>query len=118
MKKFENIYIASDIDGTFAWQYSYINEKNVEKVRYFNENGGHFGFSTGRNHYDTSVVVPMWKELSTMPCVLCNGSFLYDTKKDEIINPRYLEPAEKAVEAIRTVKEKFGDIAGVRVSFP
>ena len=35
MKKFENIVIASDIDGTILWNSSYINPKNFEKLQYF-----------------------------------------------------------------------------------
>ena len=44
MKKFQNIYIASDIDGTFTWEYNHTSERNFEKLKYFNENGGHFCF--------------------------------------------------------------------------
>lgn len=116
MNKFENIYIASDIDGTFTWQYNYTNEKNFEKIKYFNDNGGHFCFSTGRNNFDTSIVVPRWKEICSMPCVLCNGGFMYDPKTEKVINPRFLEPYEKAEKVFHAVREKFGNIAGIRVS--
>ena len=76
MKKFEDIYIASDIDGTFLWECSYANPKNAEAVKYFTANGGHFAFSTGRNRFDTARVLPEWRELCNMPCIFCNGSML------------------------------------------
>ncbi len=118
MKKFENIYIASDIDSTFTWKANYINEKNYEKVLYFIENGGHFSFSTGRNAYDTGIVVPRWREICNMPLVLCNGGFMYEPKTGKLINARYLQPSERAVELFAAVRKNFGHIAGVRVSYP
>lgn len=118
MKKFQNIYIASDIDGTFTWEYNHTSERNFEKLKYFNENGGHFCFSTGRNNFDTAIVVPRWKEICTMPCILCNGGFMYDAVAGKIINPRFLEPSERAREVFFDVIDNFGDIAGVRVSAP
>ena len=52
MKKFENIILASDVDGTFAYYGNPSSEKNVAALRYFKENGGKFCFATGRNHID------------------------------------------------------------------
>ncbi|MBQ8449193.1 MAG: HAD-IIB family hydrolase [Clostridia bacterium] len=118
MKKFENIYIASDIDGTFLWDCAYVNPKNISAVKYFTENGGHFAFSTGRNRFDTERVLPVWRELCNMPCIFCNGSMLYDPKTDETIDPIYIEPAEKAAEVFRFIRDKFADVAGARATTP
>lgn len=118
MKKFENIYVASDIDGTFLWDCAYVNPRNVAAVKYFTENGGHFAFSTGRNRFDTERVLPMWRELCNMPCIFCNGSMLYDAKTGETIDPFYVEPAEKAAEVFRFVRENFSSVAGARATTP
>ena len=59
MKKFENILLLSDIDGTIAWNSEYIPPENIEKILYFKENGGHFAFSSGRNHKDIYRILPM-----------------------------------------------------------
>lgn len=118
MKKFENIYIASDIDGTFLWDCEYVNPKNIASVRYFTENGGHFAFSTGRNRFDTERVLPMWRELCNMPCIFCNGSMLYDPRTGETIDPIYIEPEEKAAEVFRFVRERFSSVAGARATTP
>ena len=56
MKKFENILIASDIDGTLLFQ-NEIHPRNFEKLRYFCENGGHFALATGRNHMDIFAIM-------------------------------------------------------------
>ncbi len=116
MKKFEHIYIASDIDGTFLWEGKYISPRNIEKIEYFKENGGHFAFSTGRNQFDTHKVIPSWKELCNMPCIFCNGSMLYDAQSETILNPQFITPEDKAAEVFHTVLERFSDFAGVRAT--
>lgn len=116
MAKFEHIYIASDIDGTFLWDCGYVNPRNTEAVKYFTENGGHFGFSTGRNPFDTQRVLPFWRDICNMPSIFCNGSMLYDAVTDTIINPQFIEPAESAVEVFHIVREKFSHIAGARAT--
>ena len=116
MKKFEDIYIASDIDGTFLWECSYANPKNAEAVKYFTANGGHFAFSTGRNPQDTGLVLPFWREICNMPCIFCNGSMLCDAKTGKISNPQYVHPAEKAVEVFHIIRENFSHIAGTRAT--
>jgi Cof subfamily protein (haloacid dehalogenase superfamily) len=116
MKKFENILIASDIDGTILWNASYINPRNFEKLRYFCDNGGHFALSTGRNHKDIFAVMSDLRDYVNMPCILCNGSFLYDIEKNEILNPQYLNN-EKFVALARRIREMFAGKAGIRASF-
>ena len=118
MKKFENIYVASDIDGTFLWEGGYVNPRNIAAVKYFTANGGHFAFSTGRNRFDTARVLPEWRELCNMPCIFCNGSMLYDPRSGETVDPVYIEPAEKAAEIFRFIRQRFSSFAGVRATTP
>ena len=118
MKKFENIYLASDIDGTFLWDCGYVNPKNIDAIRYFTENGGHFAFSTGRNPFDTQRVIPYWRDICNMPGIFCNGSMLYDSATDRILNPRYIYPEEKAVQVFHIIRNNFSNIAGARATTP
>lgn len=115
MKKFENYLIASDIDGTLLWEASYVNPRNLERLRDFCEGGGHFSLSTGRNHKDIYKVVGEFGEFITMPCILCNGSYLYDTKTGTIMNPQYFE-RKKTTEFLRELRRDFPHI-GYRASF-
>ena len=116
MKKFERILIASDIDGTILWESKYIHPENLEKLRYFCDHGGHFTLSTGRNHIDIFRVTKNLEEFVNAPCILCNGSYLYDKERDAIINPQYLN-TERAVQLFHDVKDRF-DGVGFRASFP
>lgn len=115
MKKFDNIILASDIDGTFVWQYGYVNPKNFEKVKYFISNGGHFLFSSGRNSKDITVVSNDLLSLVNTPCVLCNGGFLYDIEKDVIENPVYTD-SKKLSQMLSDVANAFPDV-GFRASY-
>ena len=114
MKKFKNILIASDIDGTVLWNNTYIHPRNFEKLRYFCDQGGHFALSTGRSHKDVFIVTAQLKEYVNMPCILCNGSYLYDHKADEILNPKYLNPLP-LIEAFKAIKAQYPDV-GMRAS--
>lgn len=115
MKKFEHILIASDIDGTLLWQ-NEIHPKNFEKLRYFCENGGHFALATGRNHKDIFAIMENIGDYINMPCILCNGSYLYDTEKNEILNPQYVN-GEKLLEFVLRIRRDFIGKAGFRASF-
>ena len=116
MKKFENILLLSDIDGTIAWNSEYIPPENIEKILYFKENGGHFAFSSGRNHKDIYRILPNLRELVSAPCILCNGSYLYDAETEEILNPRYLDE-KNAVTLLHEIKSSFPTV-GFRVTVP
>lgn len=104
MKKFENILLASDVDGTFAWKFSYINPKNLEAIEYFKQNGGRFLFSSGRNTKDVRFMIEDMDALVNAPCVLCNGSLLYDLKTDKCENEYFLDEKE-AVELVKFIRE-------------
>lgn len=115
MKKFENIILASDIDGTFIFHSNPPHINNIERIKYFTENGGRFLFSSGRNHKDIKVVAKEIMGIVNAPCVLCNGGMLYDIKADTIENPVFLD-TERAYELFCDVEKKFPDI-GFRSTF-
>lgn len=90
MSKFENIVIASDIDGTFLGNGSKTIPRNIEKVKYFCDNGGHFTFATGRLPIFMRKSLPYAKDIVNMPAVTGNGTCLYDfkngkSKKDHLL---------------------------------
>lgn len=78
MKKFENIVIATDLDGTYFGSRSYMVGRNLERVRYFCENGGHFTFATGRLPLFIRKPIPNPQEQINMPAVMGNGTCIYD----------------------------------------
>ena len=48
MKKFSNILICTDLDGTLLDDEKRISDENIKAIEYFKDNGGYFTFVTGR----------------------------------------------------------------------
>lgn len=94
MKKFEKYMIVSDMDGTFFGEKATILENNVNAIRYFRENGGVFTFASGRDYVVLTHFYPELKDIVSCPAVLCNGSYLYDFQKDELMYELGLDPNE------------------------
>lgn len=77
MKRFENVLLASDMDGTLLNSSRLIGNKDREALRWFTEQGGRFCVSTGRAVEVTRMYfndVPV-----NAPYVCLNGSLVYDT---------------------------------------
>ncbi|HAZ19368.1 MAG TPA: hypothetical protein DCY74_04355 [Clostridiales bacterium] len=113
MKRFENIIIATDLDGTFLGSGSRIVPENIEAVRYFKEQGGHFTFSTGRSAGALRRVFPQAWETANLCGVLTNGSVLYDFKSDTVYDEIFM-PYDATVSLLHRCIDRFPHI-GIRV---
>ena len=85
MKKFENIMIASDLDGTFLATGSKEVKRNIEAIEYFIENGGTFTFSTGRIGLHVLTALPNSRKYVNCPAVTCNGMSLHDLSSGQAV---------------------------------
>lgn len=110
MKKFENIIIASDLDGTFLSKASGEVARNLEKIKYFTENGGLFTFSTGRIYPHILAAAPNAREYVNCPMVTCNGMCLYDVRTGESKKETFFDSRVLA-ELVEIVYEGYTDTA-------
>ncbi len=79
--KLSDILIVSDFDFTLTGEGHRVPEKNKDAIRAFIEKGGHFCIGSGRNKNQlkgTNDPVPV-----NAPCLVSNGSVLYDFEKEE-----------------------------------
>ena len=76
MKKFENILLITDIDGTIADRTYTISKENIESVKYFVENGGTFTYATGRQVPIAKSIIDQL--LPNAPVICYNGAAIYD----------------------------------------
>lgn len=76
MGKFDGISLISDIDGTLFTSPTTIPKENAEAIDYFIGNGGRFSIATGRSHI--SILRNMDKFRVNAPCIVMNGTGLYD----------------------------------------
>jgi Cof subfamily protein (haloacid dehalogenase superfamily) len=108
MKKFENIIIASDLDGTFLSSERTEVARNIEKIKYFTENGGIFTISTGRIFPHILAAAPNAREYVNAPVVSCNGMSLYDLRSDSAAKESFFD-SEILAEIVNTVYADYPD---------
>lgn len=89
---FKDIVIYSDADNTFlkSWGFGIFPappQNNLDAIKYFMDNGGHFSMATGREH---NSVMQFFPYKLNMPIVQSNGVCLYDDINSEIISATYL----------------------------
>lgn len=110
MGKFDNIIIVTDLDGTFFNDDSKPPQNNVDAVKYFTSNGGHFSFSTGRNESILKKIIPDTISLNNMPAILSNGAYMYDFDTD-VRTEEVILPVHETKALIEEIEEKFSESA-------
>jgi len=83
MGKYDGILLASDLDGTLLDSARTVSRQNAQAIKYFMAEGGRFTPATGRSLHGFMTVEPM--VLYNTPCVLFNGSCVYDFKAKEAV---------------------------------
>lgn len=107
MGKFDGLYLFSDMDGTIITSDFTIPQKNIDAIKYFTENGGHFAFATGRGcHFATLDY--MDKLGVNYPCILINGSLLFDPKTKQAIDVVYSDNSQSR-ELLTALCNKYSD---------
>lgn len=74
--KFDGITIVSDMDGTLLKEDKTISQKNLDAIRYFQENGGSFTIASGRVYQSVACY---YEELRPrLPIISHNGGVITD----------------------------------------
>lgn len=103
-KKKEITIVLSDLDGTLFTSNTTVSKENKQAIMDYIENGGYFGVATGRSWENASTFL---KDISmNAPCILCNGSILFDPIKRQIVEERYLDD-EVIEKFVAIAREKF-----------
>lgn len=79
---FDGCLLACDIDGTLLLN-DYMPQVNIEKIKYFVSEGGHFCLATGRTAGAISHATSKLDCIS--PSIVANGSMIYDINSDKSI---------------------------------
>ena len=86
--RYNELTLFSDLDGTLILPGYEVPRRNLEAIAAFLEAGGHFAIATGR------AVQWVKKYLSHLPvnfpCILSNGSVVYDFERDTYLRRVYL----------------------------
>lgn len=93
MPDYSNILIATDLDGTLYENQNNIPRENLDAIRYFTENGGHFAIATGRGIEAARVVAE--KLPTKTPSIVNNGHTLFGFANDKFIANKSLPDTAK-----------------------
>lgn len=99
MGKFSGYLLATDADGTLFGKDGIISKRNIDAVKRFTDEGGLFIVATGRTADAARFIIEQMNV--NAPCVLANGSQLYDFKSEEVVWERCL--SEKELAAVESV---------------
>lgn len=88
--KFEGVLLVSDYDATFAVG-SNVPAANLEKLEYFQAQGGRFTIATGRSVLTFKQVRPFVP--FNAPVLLANGSVIYDFEQGKALFEKPLPPS-------------------------
>lgn len=115
-KKFENIIIVSDMDGTFFGDKATLVQENLDAIKYFKQNGGKFTFSTGRVHYNITHSGDGVADLCNCPAICANGSCIYDFESRITLKETYMDTS--AVVDVISYVGSVSETTGARCSTP
>lgn len=105
---FDGCFLASDIDGTLL-ENGRVNPANLEKIKYFISEGGKFSLASGRTIGGIGLVMPMFGDIDIAPCVLGNGSTIYDFRKKRMLAEKTLvSGSEKAAAEVMEAMPQIG----------
>ncbi len=110
-KRFQNILIVTDLDGTFFGKSGAVLERNTEAIRRFEEQGGHFTVATGRNNLN---IRQKWQDVAhyvNAPVISCNGGMLCDIRNGEVIARRLMD-REEFMQLVRFAEQNYPDLGG------
>ena len=85
---FSGCLLASDIDGTLLYN-GVLPKKNIEAMEYFKSEGGLVCLATGRTASAVSPVTEIYNGFA--PCVVGNGSMIYDTVNKKTVWETYID---------------------------
>ena len=106
MKKFENILICTDLDGTILNSKKQISRENLEAIAYFKSEGGYFTFVTGRPPVIAFDICKLISPNAPFGCF--NGGGLYDHVAGKYL--WYEEMSSSVFSMLDDVRREFSDI--------
>ena len=84
MNKFKGYLICTDCDGTLTDSQGNMSDDNARAIKYFQDEGGLFTLATGR--FPNHIHIFEGQLNINAPIVSLNGTVLFDTHEDKVIN--------------------------------
>ena len=97
MGRFDGVLFFADYDDTLYNSAHTVAPEDLEAIRYFMDNGGHFSIATGRAHRTFTPQIEKEGLLFNAPVVLGNGAAIYDYAADRYLLDSRLPPNAPAM---------------------
>lgn len=111
MLDIKNTVLISDMDNTLLDSHRLLSDENAAAIQKFQQLGGRFAVATGRSVDSVRHYFKQFKP--DLPCILYNGSAVYDYKKEQYIwNARL---PRHALEYMRIICEAFPNEVGAEL---
>lgn len=105
-KRFENILICTDLDGTLLNEQREISQENLAAIDYFKSQGGYFTFVTGRQRVILDELCDAVQPNAPVGCF--NGAALFNSQTNEFIWSAHL--TDSAAEIVDYVETYFPQV--------
>lgn len=113
MKKFENLLLISDIDGTLVDESWIISRENIDAANYFMEKGGTFTYATGRQTPIAQSIIDQL--MPNVPVICYNGAAIYNYQTKEYLFTSILDDGTE--EVVSDILENC-DVVNVEINTP
>lgn len=113
MPKFSNTVLITDLDGTLLPHNKILNEKDLNAIEYFRQNGGIFTIATGRIIQAAEQFFEALKP--DAPVILNNGGLIYDIGKRKTLCEHCADVAAR--DYTLELMERFPEM-GVEINLP
>ena len=100
--------LVTDVDGTLLDHHAVLSPRNKEKIETFMQLGGGFCIASGRSRMSVQHVLEQTGLHVNRPCILINGSLLYDYEKGEETERTPLPPTAR--EVMEQVLDRFPQV--------
>jgi HAD-superfamily hydrolase, subfamily IIB len=106
MAKLTDLLVVADIDGTLLQAGYGMPRENIDAIERFVDKNGKFAVCTGRSVVAVRRYID-WIQ-PTAPCILNNGTLIYDFKKEKVLFNVNLD--DSVLEIIKNILSTFPDI--------
>ncbi len=114
MADLRHVLMVTDLDATFFSHPARLSPRNIEAIRAFQAQGGHFTAATGRIPPNIIRAIPHCADLFNAPAITANGAYIYDLSARQCIRGVPMDPIR--VKEVAAFVEQLNPRVGMRVS--
>lgn len=113
MALFDSCLLVSDVDGTLVGSGEKMAPYNLERIKYFIDNGGFFTMATGRCVSACRELIKKFQIPLSAPVAAANGAVIYDFQSETVVGSAPID--DKAREVIVEFSKENNPFVGIEI---